>query len=163
MNYEADIEIDPEGLDVEWLKQPRLMFRYAKLAAEARDKISRLEEKLECWDARKGLRIRKDPSKYGLDSVTEKGITSVLLSDETHMEISKEISDAKFEQDVLSAAVRALDAKKSALENMVRLHGQNYFSGPKVPHNIGKEWEKDMERTAARGKIKNRKRGEEDN
>ena len=36
----------------------------------------------------------------------------------------------------------AIDQKKSALENLVKLHGQMYFAGPSIPRDLDKEWEK---------------------
>jgi hypothetical protein len=32
------------------------------------------------------------------------------------------------------------------LENLVQLHGQNYFAGPKVPRNLSKERDEKEER-----------------
>jgi hypothetical protein len=36
--------------------------------------------------------------------------------------------------------------RKAALENLVQLHGQNYFAGPKVPRNLSKERDEKEER-----------------
>ena len=36
----------------------------------------------------------------------------------------------------------------------MRLQGQNYFAGPSVPRNIGKEWAASVERNGARDKVK---------
>ena len=32
--------------------------------------------------------------------------------------------------------------QKTALENLVKLHGQQYFAGPSVPRDLSKEWER---------------------
>lgn len=154
MNYDQDIEINPEALDVEWTKQSKLMFTYSKLAAEARDRISRVEEKLEVFDAKLSLKIRKNPANFGQDKPTEASIKSLLTIDPTHIELTSQIADARYELEILNSAVKALDGKRSALENLVRLHAAGYFAGPKVPRDIGKEWVRDAERTAARNKIK---------
>jgi hypothetical protein len=39
------------------------------------------------------------------------------------------------------AAVNAFEQRKSALENLVRLFGQSYFAGPKMPRDL--HWEKE--------------------
>ena len=65
-----------------------------------------------------------------------------------------QIAVAQYELEVMGAAVRALDQKKSALENLVRLQGQNYFAGPSVPRTIGAEWVKEVERNGARNRVK---------
>jgi hypothetical protein len=33
-----------------------------------------------------------------------------------------------------------VDHRKSALENLVKLHGQQYFAGPMVPRDLTHEW-----------------------
>jgi hypothetical protein len=47
----------------------------------------------------------------------------------------------KYEAEVLQGAVNAVDHRKDALENLVRLHGLQYFAGPKVPRNLSEERE----------------------
>ena len=36
-------------------------------------------------------------------------------------------------------AVYAFEQRKTSLENLVRLHGQQYFAGPKMPRDLRKE------------------------
>ncbi len=47
-----------------------------------------------------------------------------------------ELIHANYELNMLQSAVRALDHKRSALENEVKLWLGNYFSGPKEPRDI---------------------------
>jgi len=50
----------------------------------------------------------------------------------------------------LDAAVRAMNVKKDALENMVKLLGMQYFAGPKEPRDLHREVDN---RAAARAKV----------
>ena len=153
-NYNDDISIDRDALDIGWTKQAQTFFKYAELAAKARDAMDRKKEKIDVLEATMGLKIRTNPASYGLEKITEGAVQSTILIDQNHIDAVAELADLKYEYEVLIAAVRALDQKKSALENLVRLQGQNYFAGPSVPREIGKEWAKDVERTGARDKIK---------
>ena len=162
MNWKQDVEIDPENLDREWVRQASLFGRYCELLADAHRQLDLKKEKLVMVDAKLGLEIRTNPNKYGLDKVTEAGVNSILVLQEEHKELEKELIDLRYDVEVLTGAVRSLDQKKSALENLVRLHGQNYFAGPEVPHNLKKDWIDDAERNASRSKVKsklNRKGG----
>jgi len=153
-NYEQDISINPDALDCEWVKQAQTFFKYAELVAGARDRTDRLKEVLDVVMADMGLKIRKNPAAYGLEKITEGGIQSTILLMPEYTKINDRLATAKYELEILVAAVRALDQKKAALENLVRLQGQNYFAGPEVPRNIGAEWVKNTERDGARDKVK---------
>jgi hypothetical protein len=122
--------------------------------AAARDTADRAKERLEVYDAGLGLKIRANPAQFGLEKITESSVQAVILLDKEHARLSDELNTARYQLEVIAAAVRALDQKKSALENLVRLQGQNYFAGPSVPREIGKEWVKEVERNGARDKVK---------
>lgn len=152
--WQKDVEINPNTLDVEWCKQASLVGEYCVAQAEARAKLDLAKEAVDVTAAKLGLKIRANPASYGLDKVTEASVQAVILLDTTYAVATQALRDAQYEYDVLSAAVRALDQKKSALENLVRLQGQNYFAGPSAPRDLGAEWVKDCERRNARDKVR---------
>lgn len=152
--WKSDVEINPDALDVEWVKQASLFGEYCVEQATARDTADRAKERLEVYDAGLGLKIRANPAQFGLEKITESSVGAVILLDKEHARLSDELNTARYQLEVIAAAVRALDQKKSALENLVRLQGQNYFAGPSVPRDIGKEWVKSVERDGARDKVK---------
>ena len=148
------IEINPDALDIQWVKQAALFGEYCMEQAGARAKLDAVKERLDVKVAGLGLKIRSNPATFGLDKVTEASVQAVILLDAECAKLREEIAVAQYELEVMGAAVRALDQKKSALENLVRLQGQNYFAGPSVPREIGVEWVKEKERSSARDKIK---------
>ncbi len=154
MNYEQDTTIDQDALDVEWLEQPRLMMRYARLAAEARKHMEWAKENLDVARASLDQSIRTDPEKFGLDKVTESAIASAILIHKEFREAQDKFREAQYEFNMAQAAVRALDGKRDALENLVRLHGQQYFAGPKVPRDLSKEWEQKQRQKESNQKVK---------
>ena len=148
------ITINPDALDVEWIKQAATFGEYCMEQAGARAKLDDIKERLDVKVAGLGLKIRANPATFGLDKVTEASVQAVILLDAECAKLREEIAVAQYELEVIVAAVRALDQKKSALENLVRLQGQNYFAGPSVPRDIGKEWVASVERNGARDKVK---------
>lgn len=142
MNYEQDIRIDETALDVEWLEQPTLMMKYAKIAAEARRELDLAKENLDVIKAEIDKDIRMNPENYDLGKVTEAAIFATMLGTAKYKKANQRLIDAKYEADVASAAVRAMDARKEALENLVRLHGQQYFAGPRMPRDL--KWEREQ-------------------
>lgn len=147
MNYEKDVKIDENALDIEWLDQPSLMLKYAKHAAIMSRALDDAKEELDAVSAELDKLIRADPDKFDLPKVTEGAITSAIKLDKRHKTAYSAMLDAKYESDMAKGAVRALESKKDALENLVKLHGQQYFAGPKMPRDIS--WEREQKQNRA--------------
>ena len=141
-SYEDEMSIDCSALDVEWLEQPRLMMKYGRLLAEARRAQDDAKEFLDYTKARLDNEIRQDPENYGLAKATEAAVAGAILLQDEYKEAVNALIQAKFDTELLSTAVRAVDSRKSALENLVRLHGMSYFAGPAVPRDLAAEREK---------------------
>lgn len=136
LDYERDTAIDEQALDVEWLRQPDLMRKYSMHAAETKRLVDETKERLDVVRARLDLAIRENPQKFGLEKVTEAAIAATILLQDEYQEASKGHLDAKYEYEIALAAVRAIDQKKTALENLVRLLAASYFAGPQAPRNL---------------------------
>jgi hypothetical protein len=158
LNYEEDVRIDPEALDVEWLKQAELMKKYAIHAADTKKEMDEIKEQIDVTKARIEMNIRKEPEKYNLPKVTEGAIQSTIILQEEYQELVQEYTEAKYENDVAIAAVRAIDQKKTALENLVRLLSASYFAGPQAPRDLSGEWLKERERKEENARIKIQRR-----
>ena len=139
LDYEKDIRIDPNALDVEWLEQPELMRKYVKHTADMEKEKDDAKEKLDITKARIEMEIRNNPENFGLAKVTEGGILSTILLQEEYQEVSREYNNAKYEYNIAVAAVKAIDQRKTALENLVRLLSASYFAGPQVPRDLYSE------------------------
>lgn len=144
MNYEKDIEIDETALDVEWLEQPSLMLKYARYSAESRRALEEAKQSLDVARAEIDKQIRERPEDFGILKVTEGSIQSAILTEPQYKSAYQAYLDTKYESDMSQGAVRAFEQRKEALENLVKLHGQQYFAGPKVPRDLA--WERE-ERT----------------
>lgn len=140
--YEDDIIIDESGLDTEWLAQPALMLKYGRAAAQAGRAFDLAKEKLEIVIAELDKDIRKNSDDFEISKITESVVEHTIRIQPSYLSANGECVEAKYEFELSKYAVRAFDQRKLALENLVRLHGQQYFAGPQVPRDLTKEWER---------------------
>jgi hypothetical protein len=138
MTYEQDIEIDETALDVEWVEHSGKMLTYTTGAAEAHRDMDLAKAKLDFVKAKLDRDIREGASGTS-QRLTESGIQSMILLEPDYDEANREFIEAKFQYEVAAGVVKSFEHRKSALENLVRLHGQSYFAGPSVPHNLSDE------------------------
>jgi hypothetical protein len=141
MNYEEDIRIDETALDVEWLEQASLFMRYARNAAEARRALDVSKERLDVIRASLDKEVRSNPEKFGIEKITETAVSNTIISIPAFQGANEGFLNAKFEADLAQAAVNAFNQRKDALENLVKLHGMQWFAGPKVPRNLHEEYQ----------------------
>jgi hypothetical protein len=66
----------------------------------------------------------------------------------------KQYIDAKYEANMASYIITALDHRKKALESLVTLYGQQYFAGPTAPRNLTKEWIQNQKQTSSNTQVK---------
>lgn len=155
LHYEQDVSIDETALDVEWLQQSNLMYKYARYQAETKKTMDEAKERLDFIKAKLEMDIRANPESYGLSKVTESAIASTILLQPEYQEASKKYIEAKYENDVAVAAVRAIDQKKTALENLVKLLSVSYFAGPSAPRDLSLEWTERIKRREQKELNKN--------
>lgn len=150
--YEQELTIDTEALDVEWLEQPKLFMKYSRKKARALLDAKKAQERLKT--VRSELVMDAHSGAMGKDvKVTKDSVDAWVRSQSEYVEAKEEQIQMEFEADIYDAAVFAFHQRKAALENLVTLHGQQYFAGPHVPRNLSEEYAKSRnaarERTAA--------------
>lgn len=150
----SSFQINEHALDKEWVEQPELFYNYAKKLADARKNYEQKKAEKEVVIAELSRKIRINPEKYGMEKITEKGIENSVTLQPEYINVTHEVIEAKHKVDVYQAGVDALEHKKKALESLVYLHGQNYFSSPREKSLSSKDALEDM-------KIKNKKKRHE--
>ena len=156
-NYSKDLAIDINALHLEWLRQPQLFMEYAEQCADARRKLDKVKESIDVLKAEKDSIIRQNWAANGV-KCTEAQVSNHVLMDPDYRKATDHYIELKYEYEMLSSAVKAFEQKKSALENLVRLHGQQYFSSPEV--NDG-DWN-EQTREGVKERIKTRMNKEDD-
>jgi hypothetical protein len=151
MNYEQDIRIDNSALDVEWLEQAALFMKYARHSAQTMRDLDEAKQALDVVKAELDLDIREHPEEHNVSKVTEGAIQSAIILSEKYKKSFKVYLESKFENDMASKAINAMNQRKEALENLVRLHSQSYFAGPKIPRDLA--WERDQKQKKANAQV----------
>jgi hypothetical protein len=126
------IEIDISRLDEEWVKHPKMVQKCATFVADAKQRHSEAKAQLEIGEAEIKQEIRRDPAKFGIEKSTEGQFNEVMTTQEQYRKLLNKVNKAKYHVDILDGLMVALDHRKRALENLVSLHGQSYFSVPKT-------------------------------
>lgn len=137
--YERDLSIDEKALDVEWLEHPSRMFKYCRTQAQAHRDLDYAKESLNLVKARLDLDIRRSPELYDVVKVSEGSVSAAILMHSDYQVANNIVREAQYQHDVIRGVVTSFDHRKSALEALVKLHGQQYFAGPSVPHNLSEE------------------------
>ena len=150
------LDIDLNRLDKEWLEQPRLYYKFAEAQAKARKEKDTAYAELKIEQAEAYLAVRSNPKRYKLpEKITEGLINNTATTLITVKEAQEKLRDATYKYDLLSGALEALNQRKSALENAVKLHGQNYFSTP-----MGTNEDKEVLTETKRKRMNKRRREE---
>jgi kynurenine formamidase len=126
------IDIDKNQLDVECERQPELVYQYGCKLADAKKELAEANADLDVIKAEVADDVRSNPKKYGLDKITVDAVASAVAAAKEVKAATTDVIAARHLVDTTQAAVNALDHKKRMLENLVDLHGRDYFSSPRV-------------------------------
>jgi len=157
VNYEKDMQIDENALDLEALEQANLMLRYTRHEADCLRDMEMAKEELEFIDADLDKKIRANPEEFEIEKVTEAVVSSTIKTHPKHIDAFREYMDARYEHNVAKGAVKACEHRKRMIEVEVDLYGKQYFAGPATPRNLSKEKEKREEKAEKSSERINRK------
>ena len=139
LDYNKDLIIDPDALDVELLDQASRFMRYAEVQAQAKADLDRAKENLDVLHAELYMSIHADPGKFGLLKATEGSIAAAIDIRDDWRTAQATVAQAKMDCDLASAAVKAFEMRKDCLQDLVRLGIASYFATPSTPRNLGEE------------------------
>ena len=142
-DYREDVRIDTEQLDLEWVNQSSLYVHYAEESARARDRRDRAKQARDVKRAETDKDVRANPSLHGLEKVTDSAVFAAVESNVDYKKAVADYQNACLEADLMQVAVSGMEQRKSALENLVRLHAASYFAGPREPRDLPaaqREW-----------------------
>jgi len=128
LNDDPRFKTDKRDLDGQWEQQPALFFEYASKSAMADALVDDVKDEIERFKAQLDPQIRLRLSRAG--KFTEAMVAAALNDDERIQAMTETLRKAQLRAALLRASVKALDQRKAALENLVKLHGQEYFAVP---------------------------------
>ena len=130
-NFEADLAIDKHSLDTELLTQAQKMMRYSAAHAQAQFDRDRAKQALDVTKANLDASIRKELTDQQV-KFTEAVVDGKIRTAPNFLEEQSKFQDAEYKVNLLMGAVMAMNARKVALENLVRLFLSGYWADPRV-------------------------------
>lgn len=174
---EQDRQIDPDSLDVAWLEQPNLFYKYSSALDEAMEKRNDAKVEVEIQKdnvdrvkAELDAEIRDDPESFDLEKVTETSIQSAIIRSDKYQEAlkqyhqaKKDLNAAQNEVNQLFSCVNTMDQRKAALEGLARLLNQSYFSAPAEPKDLSAKYhaKSNQAKRGAKEKVKRQRKRRE--
>ena len=140
-SWQDEVDINPEMLDVEELRQPKLVMKYGEMKADLKRELSACKKEL---DFRKAQAA--DSARLTLPKATVDAVKDFVTQDRQVQELESELIELQHAADICSAVLSALDDRKSSLQDLTKQHGQQYFAGPSTPHDM-QTVKKGLERT----------------
>ena len=138
-NYEADLEIDQDSLDREWLRQPHLFMKYSELSAEAKHKMDKAAERVKTIRSQLILQATEGGEELIGVKVNMQTVEAWYRTQDDYKMAKQEFNSAEYTYNILQGAVFAFQQRKTALERLVELWRGGYFSSPKErPSEDGK-------------------------
>ena len=128
----SEFKIDPNLLDHECLQQPDLVWQYSRGLANAKKKMEQVQEDFEAFKIALETRIRNHPEKYKIVKLTEGSVKAAMKGQEKYAELQRLVKEQQYELDLAWADVHAINSKQQSLTDLVKLHGQGYFSEVKT-------------------------------
>lgn len=135
-NFKKDISINKYKLDEECLSHATLYFNYADACVQAKTVMYRAQDKLSLAKAEANISIRDDLSSKGI-KFTEAIIASEVEKHPTVTKARDEMREAEETYARLQVAVQAMEARKSELDNLVKLYLAGYFAEPHATAEAG--------------------------
>jgi len=134
-DFKKLLTVDKDNLDLALVEQASLMYDYGLEYAEALRKRDKLKDRLDVVKAELDSEIRSNPEGFGFDKKpTESAIANAILLEKEYRAASERYLEACYEVNVILAAKNALEHKKSAVENLIKLYCSNYWAeGTSLP------------------------------
>jgi len=151
----SDFKIDEDNIAGEILQQSSLIYKWNLKLARAKRENEMAKNYLEMKEAEKEKLVRKNPEAFGMEKATDAAVKCAIKADAELDALRKEVIEKSYGESVLWAACRSIEAKKSALENLVRMQGWENFSEPKFKGDVKNILEESGKRSV-RNKIRKR-------
>ena len=126
-DFQKDLSINKYKLDEECLSHSSRYAYYAEASAVAKTEVSRAKDRLDLTEAEQREAIRIKMEKDGIKP-TIPMLDSATIRDEKVVKAKAEVREAEDVYNRLQVAVNAMDARRSELDNLVKLYVAGYYS-----------------------------------
>nr|OQX98423.1 MAG: hypothetical protein B6I27_02610 [Erwiniaceae bacterium 4572_131] len=126
MNIYENLLLDITNLDVDWLAQPSVAFKWNQLFNVAQFLLRQLETELKEQIAEKYLYL-KQKAVEEKEKTTEALLNNRVLTDPDIINLQTDLFDGQYVTDILSSAKKAIDDRRRTLEGLTELFVTHYF------------------------------------
>jgi hypothetical protein len=148
LDYENDMAIDPDQLDIAALEQSNLAMKYSTAAADFDRAAKHAAERVKVLRSQLVRDVTSDPEGClgkGLKA-TGAVIEAYYRNDEGYKEAKDAVIEAEYQRDLAKAgAVNISYQRKKMIEILAQLLQAQYFCGPSVPRDLSEEWKSKKE------------------
>ena len=127
-----DLKINIEELDKEWMMLPQIYGEYSEKfeLIDIRLRQAKMNYDLRRSEVSKHIRAnaRRYCTEYGITTLTEGFISTLLDCDEEAKEIQKTMLSLERDKRLLAVGIRGLEMKRDALKNLTSLFQAEFFS-----------------------------------
>ena len=131
MEYQADLTINKHALDTELLDQAQRMFRYSSAHAQAMLNRDKAKQSLDVTKANLDASIRNELITAGT-KFTEAVVDGKIRTSPTYIRDQDKFMQAEYQVNLHFGGVLAMNARRSMLENLVKLFLGQYWSEPRL-------------------------------
>ena len=132
--FESLLDIDKYRLDDECQQQPHLVWDYGKVSAKAGKILDEAKSNLKVVEAEVDQVIRESPGDFDLPAdkkPTENAIKAAVLTSKEYQQANKKVINATYDVNIVEAANKALDHRRTSLTTLDGQDARGYFSRPK--------------------------------
>lgn len=141
----ADLTINKYRLDDECISHSGIYFNYCDAMVQAKSTMTRKDDALKIITAERNIAIRKEKTLAG-EKFTESVIAAELELDKKILQAREELREAQEIYARFQVVVQAMDARRSELDNLVKLFLAGYYSAPagEAKSSINEQTSKDL-------------------
>jgi len=148
IDFEKDMKIDEDALDLELLNQANLEAKYIKAVSEAFKDLQYSHENLKTVRSELIVQANTNPKKCcKKDKPNAADIEAFYRTNKQYKEAKEELIEAEDKYNVLRDMKDDIHfTRTKALEGLVELLKQEYFAGPRMPRDLSsskKNWHKE--------------------
>lgn len=149
LNYEEDLAIDPDALDIAALEQINLAIRYSREAAFFDRTAKKAQEMVKTLTAQLTMQCNADPDRcLGKgNKATGANVEAYYRTRPEYIKAKEDMIDAEYQRDLVKAAADHIAFQRSKMiQSLVQLLNAEYFTTNKFDRDLTKEWEKRKEK-----------------
>jgi len=165
LNYDRDMRIDEDALDIECLEHSSLVLKYARHYRNLTEEMKHAQESVKTTRSELINVVNQDPmGTTGKAKPNAGDIEAYYRRDPEYQRLKQAAIELESEAQFAEMAYKEFAyGRRASLEGLIKLHGQQYFAGPSIPRDLSTERRERQQKQETSnknisGKIKRKKK-----